>query len=369
MCSLCMFTKRNKKLLIIFILFIITTSSLYVLISCQKSVKKTWIRSWQSTSPLLEARSGAGAAGFGHRLYIAGGASIEKGFLNSVEWTTIKPDGQLETWQKGQPLTVPRGFLALVVANGFLYAIGGANGENGIHLLNTVEHAQIVETGGLGPWTPVSPMTTPRRGPAALVHQGYLYAIGGYNGIFLRNLERAQILSNGDLGKWEVVNSLLTTDRYIHGATLNGDYLYVVGGHIQAVGGGKESTEWTQIKSDGQFEPWRLAPPLLFARFLAAVAASGKYLFVLGGYNGQYMTSVERSEIQSDGSLGPWSSTTPLNNPKEGCAAVSVDGRVYLMGGSNAGVYLRDVEVAWANQAGELGYWASLSPPKPQPQP
>jgi hypothetical protein len=142
-----------------------------------------------------------------------------------------------------------------------------------------------------------------------------------------------------------------------------------VGGHIQGMGGGKESTEWTRIGPDGQFEHWRSTSPLLFARFLAAVASSNPYLFVLGGYNGQYMASVERATIQADGSLGPWSATTPLNRPKEGCAAVSVDGRIYLMGGSDAGVYLRDVEMAWVNQAGELGYWASSSPQTPPPRP
>jgi hypothetical protein len=166
-----------------------------------------------------------------------------------------------------------------------------------------------------------------------------------------------------------VVNSLLTTDRYIHGAAMSGQHLYVVGGHIQGMGGGKASTEWTKIGSDGQFEPWKSAPPLQSARFLAALTAADKYLFVLGGYNGQYMSSVERASIQTNGSLGPWSSTTPLSQPKEGCAAVSVDGRIYLMGGSNVGVYLRDVEVAWVNQAGEMGYWTSSSPQTPRPPP
>ncbi len=360
-----MFTVSHKRewFLIIIIL------SLSGVVACEKTTPKKWVQGWQSTSPLLEARSGAGAVQFGHHLYIAGGASIEKGFLNSAESATIRPDSHLESWHLVSPLTTPRGFLALVAANGYLYAIGGANGENGIHLLNTVEHAKINEEGELGPWIPVSPMTTPRRGPAALVSQGYLYAIGGYNGIFLRNLERARLLPNGDLGKWETVNSLLTTDRYIHGAAINGQYLYVVGGHIQGVGGGKESTEWTRIGPDGQFEPWRPASPLLFARFLAAVASSNQYLFVLGGYNGQYMASVERAAIQTDGSLGPWFATTPLSHPKEGCAAVLVDGTIYLMGGSNAGVYLRDVEMARINQAGELGYWANSSPQTPPPQP
>lgn len=334
--------------------------SVFALAACEKSDPRTWMKGWQATAPLQEARSGAGAAESDHRLYVAGGVSIEKGFLNSVEWTTVRPDGQLEIWKSASPMITPRGFLALVAAQGYLYAVGGANGEHGTHLLDSVEKARIQADGSLGPWTATSSMNTPRRGPAALVSHGYLYAIGGYNGIFLRNLERAKILSDGELGKWEMVNPLLTTDRYIHGAAIQGNRVYVVAGHIQGMGGGKGSTEWTRIGSDGQLEAWRPASPLLFSRFLAAVAASDKHLFVLGGYNGEYMASVERAEILEDGSLGPWISTTPLTRPKEGCAAVWVDGKIYLAGGSNSGVYLREVEVAWVNERGELGYWTKL---------
>jgi hypothetical protein len=202
-------------------------------------------------------------------------------------------------------------------------------------------------------------MTTPRRGPAALASHGYLYAIGGYNGIFLRNAERAKLLPNGDLGKWEPVQALLTTDRYIHGAAHRGNRVYVVAGHLQGKGGGKASTEWSQISQDGQFEPWRSGSPLLLARFLAAVTASERHIFVLGGYNGQYLADVEQAQIQKDGALGPWVRTTPLSSPKEGCTAVWANGAIYLIGGSRNGVYLPDVEFAWTDESGGLGYWAT----------
>ena len=305
----------------------------------------------------MEARSGAGIAASGNRLYVAGGVSIEKGFLRSVEWTVRDPDGRLEPWRPASSLTVPRGFLALVAADGYLYAIGGANDRNGRNLLNSVERARILEDGSLSPWTRVSPLTTPRRGPAALVSGAYIYVIGGYNGIFLRSLERARFSSNGELGKWETIGPLLTTDRYIHGAALNGDHVYVIGGHVQAQGGGKGSTEWARIAGDGSIENWRSAPSLLSPRFLAAVAAAGNCVFVLGGYDGNYMASVERAKVLSDGSLGPWATAAPLTAPREGSAAISVEGAIYLMGGSRKGVYLQDGEMAWVNDQGELGHW------------
>jgi hypothetical protein len=120
---------------------------------CQKSVAKRWVAAWQAAPPLMEARSGAGIAASGNRLYIAGGVSIEKGFLKSVEWTAREPNGRLEPWRPASPLAIPRGFLTLVAADGYLYAIGGANDRNGRNLLNSVERARILEDGSLSPWT------------------------------------------------------------------------------------------------------------------------------------------------------------------------------------------------------------------------
>jgi hypothetical protein len=231
-----------------------------------------------------------------------------------------------------------------------------------MNLLNSVERARIQADGSLAPWTPVSPLMTPRRGPAGLVSRGHVYAVGGYNGTFLRSLERARLLPDGDLGTWEMIGPQLSTDRYIHGAVLDRDRLYVIGGHVQDQGGGKGSTEWTRIGGDGGLEPWRTASSLRFPRFLAAVATAGNRLFILGGYDGDYMSSVEEAEIRPDGTLGPWFSTTALLNPKEGAAAISVEGTLYLFGGSRRGVYLRDGEMARVNERGELGNWTAGPP-------
>lgn len=155
------------------------------------------------------------------------------------------------------------------------------------------------------------------------------------------------------------MEALLTTDRYIHGTASSENRLYVVGGHIQDQGGGKWSTEWTEIKPDGRLKPWRQSAPLGVARFLAAVTACQGHLFILGGYNGEYLASVEAAEIQEDGSLDRWSPTIPLSRAKEGSAAVALNGAIYLLGGSRSGICLREVEYARVNPQGGLGYWVS----------
>ncbi len=319
-----------------------------------------WLSGWRPTAPILTARSGAGAAAVRGRLYLVGGAIADASgprFLNTVEAAKVRPDGSLEAWREVRRLLTPRGFIACVEAKGFLYAIGGmtfADAPRG-RLLNTVERARILDDGTLGPWTAGAPLTTPRRGPAAVVAGDFLYAIGGYNGLFLNTVERARIREDGSLTSWEVVPDILTTTRYIHGATVEAGRVYVFGGKNREDGSAKSSVEFSQIQPDGSLGPWQEGPGLLVPRFLSASAALHGYLFVLGGYNGRYLDGVEGARVGPEG-LRPWSEAARLSRPKEGMAVVAYGSYLYVIGGSRAGDYFRDVEYAAVGPDGALGH-------------
>lgn len=331
----------------------------------------SWRSGWQPTHPLLTARSGAGAAAVRGVLYVVGGAVAEASgprFLDTVEAAKVRPDGSLESWHEVKRLLTPRGFIACVEAKGFLYAVGGMtflDAPRG-RLLNTVERARILEDGSLGPWAAVAPLTTPRRGPAVVVAADFLYAIGGYNGLFLNTVERARIREDGSLASWEVVPDILTTTRYIHGATVEAGRVYVFGGKNREDGSAKNSVEFSQIQPDGALGPWHEGPGLLVPRFLSASAALHGYLFVLGGYNGRYLDGVERARAGPEG-LEPWSEVARLSQPKEGMAVVASGLYLYVIGGSRSGTYFRDVEYAAVGPDGDLGH--STTPPATSPAP
>ncbi|MEW6324540.1 MAG: hypothetical protein AB1515_04060 [Nitrospirota bacterium] len=356
-----------------------------LLLGCSPSSEPRWTGAWQATEPLIVPRTSAGAVVANGYLYAIGGirgGGVERGFVKSVEFAKIQPDGSVKDWRLTNSLTMPRGFLKAVAANGHLYAMGGETYRDGLVLLNTVERARLLPNGSLGPWEPVAPMTTPRRSPTGIVSHGHIYAIGGYNGLFLRSVERAAIQPDGSLGAWTVLPASLNTDRYIHGAGHVGDQIYIVGGHIEDVGGGKNSAEWSRVQSDGSLTPWQLTETTKTPRFLASTIAAGPFVFTLGGYHDGYLASVERAAVQPDGSLGAWVETTPLSRPKEGAAVAVAElalavqpsndtlspaarngqsRRIYLIGGSANGQYLQDVEWAVVNERGELGAWTTRS--------
>jgi Kelch motif len=332
------------------------------LAQCERtSPPHSWISHWQETVPMKEARTGAKAVTVRDRIYVLGGGEGTPGpdtVRGTVEYARILANGSLAPWKTTRPMNTPRIFLAAAQAGEVIYALGGEYFPGGrMRLLNTVEWARVEAGGELGPWHEASPMLTPRRSPTAAVGGGYLYAIGGYNGIFLRTVERSKILKDGSLGPWEWVPESLTTARYIHGGATVGNRIYVVGGHLLESGRGSSAAEWARLDTNGSIDSWKTARALIQPRFLAGSAAAGNFLYVIGGYDGQYLSSVERARILPDGTLDAWTQTTPLPAPREG-PAVAVGGqRIYVLGGSRNGVYLRTVEWAEVGKEGELGHW------------
>ena len=345
--------------------FILAVLSVFLLQCSRSSQPQVWVENWEAVSPLSIARTGAKAISLGDRIYVMGGGFGIPGpdtVLASVEFVKIKKDGTLGEWEKGPSMNTPRIFLAVTEADNVIYTLGGEFFPGGkMLLLNTVESSRVASNGELGPWRKLSSMLTPRRSPTTTVAGGYLYAIGGYNGVFLSSVERAKILPGGDLGPWEWVSQSLTMARYIHGGATIGNRIYVMGGHLMEAGGGTAGAESAVVNPDGSLSPWKTTSPLSQPRFLSGSAALGGNLFIAGGYDGEYLDSVEMAKVLPDGNLGSWDQVTPLPKPREGPAMATNGKHIYAIGGSrigvNKGVYLREVDHAEISMNGNLGHW------------
>jgi len=319
-----------------------------------------WLDGWRQTEAMSTARAGSAAVSDHGSIYVLGGVDGVD-FLPSVEWTRILPDGRLEPWRSGPSMQASRGFFAAVVANGWLYAVGGGNGPHGKHLLASVERARILPDGGLGPWqTEPQTLSRPRRCAKVEAVDGYLYALGGFDGNLLDSVERARILSDGSLGPWQVEQGRLTMPRYIHSAERIDGALYVVGGHNEREGTGLRAVEAARPDKDHRLGEWRSLAALEHGRYGLSTATDRKFLYALGGLDGAiYSGAVEVTQVQSDGSLTPWRSATALSSPRANLSTVVSGHRLYVIGGTNRDGYFRTVEYADILPDSRLGIMAS----------
>lgn len=300
------------------------------------------LSNWQEVTVMTTPRDWLAAVQAKNYFYILGGNNGNWGsWLTSVERATINTDGSLGSWQTMSPMNDARGVFAAVEANGYLYALGGYD------ILSTVERSFINPDGSLSAWQVTNSMNIERPALAAVSAYGYIYAIGGEN---TTTVERAKINSDGSLDPWEFTTSMNTPRGYL-AAVVVGNYIYAIGG--QGGGAASlRSVERTIINADGTLSPWEFVTEMINQRCDVAAVELGGYIYTLGGSNctmGMIVySSVERATVNADGTLSTWQILpSSLNISRYRHAAAVRSPYIYTIGGENE-VYsaLNSVEMA-----------------------
>lgn len=308
---------------------------------------------WRIVGNTMMAKGDAGLVVAGDNIYFLGG-STDDGYTDKSLWTTLRVDGTFTPWRQAISFSEPRGYTYAVEHNGMLYAVGGANGDHGVNLLNTVERAKINPDGSIDKWiVDDSEMLDFRRGGTAFVAYDYIYAVGGFNGTFLDSVERAKINPDGSLGEFEYAPTL-KVPRYIHSSVLVGDFVYVMGGHKKLTGGAYNEVEYARILEDGSLSEWTLTSPINIARYDGYAVAYKNYIYYVGGYDGKSLKEVEMARILEDGSLSPWKVVSELSIARNAAPAFVYGNKIYSVGGSNNGRFLSSVEGAVLTEDGNI---------------
>ncbi len=320
-----------------------------------------WVQAWQHTSSFHYPRRALAAAATANHVYVLGGMNDDEEYVAEVEYAPILADGHLGAWRMTSPLQEPRFYLAAAAIDGWLYAIGGAYGARGKDNIPsaTVERARIHADGSLGPWQRSEYLTTPRRGLQTVSHGRHIYAIGGYNGAFLKSIEQTHVQDDGRLAAWRE-DRATNVDRYIHAATSLGERLYLLGGHVRSEARlSHDEVEMATIDEDGTLRSWRKqATALRVPRFIASAFALNDHLYMLGGHDGRTrLRSVEVAPLERDGGVGAWSFTTALEEPRSAPALATQGHYVYVLGGMGTSQALSSVEMARQRHDGQLGYY------------
>lgn len=256
------------------------------------------------------------------------GVNLTTGALYGVWPSTVN------YWGTKPGMNVSRNNLAAASAGGKIYAVGGYNGV----YLNANEEYDPAS----GIWTTKAAMPTARQAFALAAAGGKLYAVGGTNGSVLAANEEYDPAANA----W-AVRAPLPQGRYaLAGGVVDGKF-YVAGGNIGA----------TQVNSVHAYDPvldtWTTKAGLNTAReYLAAAVADGK-LYAIGGNNGSILAV---NEVYDPG-LGSWSNKAAMSVPRMYLGAQVIGGKIYAVGGFY-GVQLSTSEAydpaadVWTTKAG-----------------
>jgi len=349
-------------------------------------------------SPLLTARSYAGAVVYNNRIYVAGGQT--NGNLNgvqSVEFANINPDGTLSAWDTAGMTLIPvagRWGHSLQQYNGYLYLLGGASTTT---TQNTVQYIKINANGSMASsWvtsTPFGGVRATYGGNFATIWGGYLYVTGGCSAMSTTNcstilsgdtLQLASLNADGSVSEWTSISGVTQT-RTGFGLVAWRNTLYAIGGCGAATTSSNcasalSTTNYGHINNDGDVSPPQSESTLpgiggtggaTAGRTASGVVINNGFIYNIGGCGDEDCNPMNPNtiyaSIDSAGVIGGWTvdSTDTLNGTTGlGAFGVTVyNNRVYVAGGTSgpAGGWRDDIFYASFNADGTLGAWTEAA--------
>lgn len=307
--------------------------------------------SWTSTSSLATPTWAFAAAGSPNYVYVSGGEITTTGHIAESASTlraAINSDGNLGSWQEQTSLSIARidhgmVYTETAAGNRCLFVVGGYTGATPSSLVVTdsVEYALVGTDGTIGSWAKAASMSTARAHFGLAAYGGRLYSLGGSStaGSVTSTVEFAPINSNCSLDSWQATTAMTATHSGNRAFAANG-YLYSTGDISGTLATG---VQYAPINTDGTVGAWASTSLMSQQRADHAAIASTRagYAYVLGGVSTSPFTrtaTVERALLNPNGTLGNWSIMTSLPSANEDMAFAQADGRIYILGGSSAGI-------------------------------
>jgi hypothetical protein len=288
-------------------------------------------------------------------------------------WASLAWPGLAAPWV--QTTSLPDGYNAhtLVYASGYLYNIGGSDNTDGDAAGTNVFCAQVHSDGTIGAWTNATSLPEAVLNHASVVANGFVYVLGGYHfnpatfdDVASDIVYYSKVNTNGSLDSWQTANPLPNGLVYLSASVWN-NTIYVVGG-LDANSDLTKMVYSAQIQADGSISAWITQAQLPVPIYTQAEVANG-FLYVIGGLiNGgsEAANTVYYTKINSDGTLAGWIQTTLMPQRLSSFGVETAGGRVYTIGGYTGGSFANSFYKAMVMGDGSLNTW-STGTPLPQP--
>ena len=279
---------------------------------------------WRTAAPAAMKRTEVAAATVGRKIYLVGG--FEEPSISNVVNLSITPvleeyDASADRWNSKAPMPVGLHHVGIGVVGGRLYVIGGYQ-QSGLSVWRPVATLYAYDPAA-DVWTELPAMPTARGALSVTVHEGKLYAIGGYDG---KGNSAAVEVYDPVRNAWSTRAALPTPRDHLATATAAGK-VYAIGGRLK--GDYHRNLAVTEVYDPGS-DKWTKAPDLPTARSGITAAESGGRIYVFGG-EGANGTFHENEAY--DPTRDAWQAMAPLPTARHGLGSGVIDGHIHVISG------------------------------------
>ncbi|XP_068166112.1 kelch-like protein 10 [Antennarius striatus] len=221
-----------------------------------------------------------------------------------------KFDVNRSLWLEAAPMHNHRCFVSVALLDGYIYALGG---RDGTRRLNTAERYRP-ET---NQWSLIAPMHDIRSDGGCAAFNNKIYICGGFDGhIYHDSCEFYSPESN----QWTAFTDM--------GDGRGGLRLVLYDNRIFALGGYDGRTRLNSVEAyDPETDEWYELPPMLTTRSNLGTEVINNKLFVIGGWNGfKATTSVEYYDAKTN----KWTKAGRLGTARSALSCCTVSNHVSL---------------------------------------
>ena len=313
------------------------------------------VQAWQTgnNSGFLARESHTAVVANGY-IYIIGGIdSTGSVTVNTVQYAKILANGNVGNWSTVASLPAARDHPSAAFANGYIYVTGGATDETAATGHNDVYYAKVPSDGNITSWTtsanPIFVGSAQERWRhSSVVANGYLYVIGGQDtsGSVRNTVYKSKLYPDGSNGTWSSAGANLSSATFSHASAVANGYVYAIAGNSST------TTQYAKLNADGSTSSWNTSTTLPAVRHDSGIAVLNGTIYVIGGENSGYHANTFYATLGANGAVGAWNcqgtvgscgSATPVNSTSiPGTRAefssipVTANGYIYVIGGWNA---------------------------------
>ena len=223
-----------------------------------------------------------------------------------------------------------------------VYCVGGVDPDGGPRA--DVYYASTSPSGNLSLWS-LSPNGYPLgiSGDSCVLASAYLYCVGGIHDVSgddQASTFYAPVATNG-VGPWNATTPYpVPIDS--ESCAASGSYIYCVGGNNETSGSNSSvqpsGSAWFARLSSGGIGPWTRTTSYPSGVYVPSCLTDGGYIYCVGGADpsGNPVSKVYYAQV-SGGGIGGWAQTTAYAIAATGQACAISGGRIYCVGGETSG--------------------------------
>jgi len=234
---------------------------------------------WMRGADKPTAVANVGAVALDGKIYVPGGSTGDEGGVTDCLEVYDPGAGTEGTWGEGKRMPHAVSAYAIAAYDGSLYLFGGWNGD-----------AYVQESYQYDPekdqWSALAPMPTARAFAGAGRIGQYVYVVGGFDGASELDICEMYDL---ELDLWAECPPMRAPRGGV-GVAVIADTLYVIGGGWESYL--VENEYFSPDMSDPARGVWRTFPsPLLQEWRNLGVVSHGTYLYAIGGWDGDFLST------------------------------------------------------------------------------